>query len=97
MNIDGVSGGVSGIPPSFLDQVVGMEDYLEQMNEKKIPMSYDSVWIFYKGKSTYLSFLSFGSESELKRVCQNIYKYNNPGQLSESLDCYIYIYFDIPF
>lgn len=85
MNIDGVSGGVSGIPPSFLDQVVGMEDYLEQMNTRKVPMSYDSVWIFYKGKSTYLSFLSFGSESELKRVCQNIYKYNNPGQLSESV------------
>lgn len=85
MNIDGVSGGVSGIPPSFLDQVTGMEDYLEQMNGRKIPMSYDSVWIFYKGKATYLSFLSFGSEAELKRVCQNIYKYNNPGQLSESV------------
>lgn len=85
MNIDGVSGGVSGIPPSFLDQVVGMDDYLEQMKDRKIPMSYDSVWIFYKGKSTYLPFLSFGSETELKRVCQNIYKYNNPGQLSESV------------
>src|SRR5574344_1987954 len=85
MNIDGVSGGVSGIPPSFLDQVAGMDDYLSQMKSNKIPMSYDSVWIFYKGKSTYLSFLSFGSESELKRVCQNIYKYNNPGQLSESV------------
>ena len=72
MNIDGVSGGVSGIPPSFLDQVTGMEDYLEQMNGRKMPMSYDSVWIFYKGKATYLSFLSFGSEAELKRVCQNI-------------------------
>ncbi|MEG0872488.1 MAG: pilus assembly protein CpaF [Clostridia bacterium] len=85
MNIDGISGGVSGIPPSFLDQVVGMDDYLDQMNDRKIPMSYDSVWIFYKGKATYLSFLSFGSETELKRVCQNIYKYNNPGQLSESV------------
>lgn len=85
MNIDGISGGVSGIPPSFLDQVSGMDDYLEQMNGRKIPMSYDSVWIFYKGKATYLSFLSFGSEAELKRVCQNIYKYNNPGQLSESV------------
>jgi pilus assembly protein CpaF len=85
MNIDGVSGGVSGIPPSFLDQVVGMDDYLNQMNDKKVPMSYDSVWIFYKGKAVYLSFLSFGSETELKRVCQNIYKYNNPGQLSESV------------
>ena len=85
MNIDGVSGGVSGIPPSFLDQLTDMDDYLTQMNESKIPMSYDSVWIFYKGKATYLSFLSFGSEAELKRVCQNIYKYNNPGQLSESV------------
>ena len=85
MNIDGVSGGVSGIPPSFLDQLSDMDDYLQQMNDNRIPMSYDSVWIFYKGKAMYLSFLSFGSEAELKRVCQNIYKYNNPGQLSESV------------
>ncbi|MEG1989684.1 MAG: pilus assembly protein CpaF [Clostridia bacterium] len=85
MNIDGISGGVSGIPPSFLDQVSGMDDYMAQMKNGHIPMSYDSVWIFYKGKATYLSFLSFGSEQELKRVCQNIYKYNNPGQLSESV------------
>ena len=85
MNIDGVSGGVSGIPPSFLDQLSDMDDYLTQMNDNRIPMSYDSVWIFYKGKAMYLSFLSFGSEAELKRVCQNIYKYNNPGQLSESV------------
>lgn len=85
MNIDGVSGGVSGIPPSFLDQLTDMDDYMAQLEGKKLPMSYDSVWIFYKGKATYLSFLSFGSETELKRVCQNIYKYNNPGQLSESV------------
>ena len=85
MNIDGVSGGVSGIPPSFLDQLSDMDDYIEQMKGRRLPMSYDSVWIFYKGKATYMSFLSFGSESELKRVCQNIYKYNNPGQLSESV------------
>ena len=85
MNIDGVSGGVSGIPPSFLDQLSDMDDYLNQMEGRKIPMSYDSVWIFFKSKATYLSFLSFGSEAELKRVCQNIYKYNNPGQLSESV------------
>lgn len=84
-NIDGVSGGVSGIPPSFLDQVGDMEDYLDQTGKINIPMSYDSIWIFYKGKSMYLSFLTFGSEAELRRVCQNIYKYNNPGQLSESV------------
>lgn len=84
-NIDGVSGGVSGIPPSFLDQVGDMEEYLDKNGKINIPMSYDSVWIFFKGKSMHLSFLTFGSEAELKRVCQNIYKYNNPGQLSESV------------
>ncbi|MEG0072869.1 MAG: ATPase, T2SS/T4P/T4SS family [Clostridia bacterium] len=85
MAIDGISGGVSGIPESFMNQVAGMDDFLTQMNEKTIPMAYDSVWIFFRGKAIYLSFLSFGSEAELKRVCQNIYKYNNPGQLSESV------------
>jgi len=38
----------------------------------------------FAGKSIRLAFLSFGKESELKRVCQNIYKYNNPGQLSDT-------------
>lgn len=31
-----------------------------------------------------MAFLSFGNVRELKRVCQNIYKYNHPGQLSEA-------------
>ena len=29
-------------------------------------------------------YVSFGSEFELRRICQNIYKYNLPGQLSEA-------------
>jgi pilus assembly protein CpaF len=58
MNIDGVSGGISGV-------------------------AHDSVWVFYRGKSLHFSHLTFGSMEELKRVCQNIYKYNYPGQLSE--------------
>ena len=77
MNIDGVSGGVSGLP-----QTDG--DYLEQISEHKVPRACDSIWIFFQGKSIRLAFLSFGKESELKRVCQNIYKYNNPGQLSDT-------------
>ena len=85
MNIDGVSGGVSGLPESFLSQVAQTEgDYLEQVNEHKVPRACDSIWIFFQGKSIRLAFLSFGTESELKRVCQNIYKYNNPGQLSDT-------------
>ena len=85
MNIDGVSGGVSGLPESFLSQVAQTDgDYLGQVAEHKVPRACDSIWIFFQGKSIRLEFLSFGSESELKRVCQNIYKYNNPGQLSDS-------------
>ena len=85
MNIDGVSGGVSGLPESFLSQVAQTDgDYLEQMADHKVPRACDSIWIFFQGKSIRLAFLSFGKESELKRVCQNIYKYNNPGQLSDT-------------
>lgn len=85
MNIDGVSGGVSGLPESFLSQVAQTDgDYLVQVAEHKVPRACDSIWIFFQGKSIRLAFLSFGTESELKRVCQNIYKYNNPGQLSDT-------------
>ncbi len=85
MNIDGVSGGVSGLPESFLSQVAQTDgDYLNQVLDNKVPRACDSIWIFFQGKSIRLAFLSFGTEAELKRVCQNIYKYNNPGQLSDT-------------
>ena len=85
MNIDGISRGVSGLPESFLSQVAQTDsDYLDQIADHKVPRACDSIWIMYRGKSIRLAFLSFGTESELKRVCQNIYKYNNPGQLSDT-------------
>ena len=85
MNIDGISGGVSGLPESFLSQVAQTDgDYLSQILDKRVPRACDSIWIMFQGKSIRLEFLSFGTESELKRVCQNIYKYNNPGQLSDT-------------
>ena len=49
-----------------------------------VPRACDSIWIMFHGKSIRLAFLSFGTEAELKRVCQNIYKFNNPGQLSDT-------------
>lgn len=61
MDIDGVSGGVSGKDP-----------------ESK------TLWIFFEGKSINLSFLKFGSERELERICHNIYRYNQPGHLSRA-------------
>ena len=85
MNIDGVSGGVSGLPESFLSQVAQTDsDYINQVQERKVQRACDSIWIFFQGKSIRLAFLSFGTEAELKRVCQNIYKYINPGQLSDT-------------
>ena len=54
----------------------------DELNDE--PLSgMESVWIFIKG-SPFIYLLSFGSIRELKRVCQNIYKYNYPGQLSEA-------------
>ncbi|WP_338657277.1 ATPase, T2SS/T4P/T4SS family (plasmid) [Sporosarcina psychrophila] len=81
MSIDGVSGGVSGLPKR-------MENYddEEQMLSKfgAARSGLNSVWVMYKGKSIHFSFLQFDHEAELRRVVQNIYKYNYPGQLSES-------------
>ena len=63
MNIDGVSGGVSGLPESFLSQVAQTDgDYLEQITEHRVPRACDSIWIFFQGKSIRLAFLSFGKE-----------------------------------
>lgn len=75
MKIDGISGGVSGIPDGF--DISHLKDFT---NLKK---SYESIWIFYHGKSISLSFLSFHNQKELIRICKNIYRYDNPGQLSE--------------
>lgn len=84
MKIDGVSGGVSGVPVSQVEYDDDFYDFTSAINQQHIPYSHDSVWIFYRGKSIHMEFLSFGTEAELKRVCQNIYRYNNPGQLSEA-------------
>ncbi len=82
MNIDGVSGGVSGSTDGGKSGVFE-DDYLKQVTEGS--NHYDSVWIFFKGKSIHMAFLTFGSDNELRRICQNIYRYNKAGQLSESV------------
>ena len=43
----------------------------------------NSVWIFLKGESIHLSFLEFGSRQELIRVCQNLSRNHQMGQLSQ--------------
>lgn len=91
MAIDGISGGVSG----KINEEVGnefkekLERFFckeeEQGQREQNYRNYDSVWIFFRGKPIHLSFLSFQSEKELRRVCQNIYRYNKAGQLSENI------------
>lgn len=61
MNIDGVSGGVSG-PPG----------------------DYHSVWMFYEGRSVHLEFLDFRSQRELERICRNVCRFEQPGELSRA-------------
>lgn len=61
MHIDGVSGGVSGMPGDF-----------------------HSVWMFYQGRSVHLRFLDFRSERELERICRNICRFEQPGELSKA-------------
>ncbi|MCT4612883.1 MAG: ATPase, T2SS/T4P/T4SS family [Clostridia bacterium] len=43
---------------------------------------FETVWIFYKGNMMHLEFLKFSNE-ELKRVCENLYRYNTLKQLSK--------------
>lgn len=85
MQIDGISGGVNGLPEDFIsNQIKWSDNYFKEINEVKIPRSCDSIWIFFEGKPIHLRFLSFGSYEELQRICQNIYKFGSPGQLSKS-------------
>lgn len=81
MAIDGTSGGVSG-GPSKMSTIEHEIDLVGRMRRSK--RGHNSVWIFYKGKPVHLSFLEFESDLELKRVAQNIYKYNSPGPLTET-------------
>jgi pilus assembly protein CpaF len=80
MNIDGISGGVSGVSTQ---QYNYMEEVYRGGGMQK-SRTYDNLWIFFHGKAIHLSFLSFGTQSELIRVCKNLYRYDNVGHLTSS-------------
>ncbi|MFU0827487.1 MAG: T2SP-E domain-containing protein [Lachnoclostridium sp.] len=86
MKIDGVSGGISGLPDGFYKYEPETSDMAENLDKRRNEnvSSYNSIWIFFRGKNIHLSFLGFGSQKELIRVCKNIYRYGSPGQLSEA-------------
>jgi pilus assembly protein CpaF len=80
MQVDGLSCGVNGLPESFVQE--HKSDYESAANTGAV-RSYESIWLYFQGKSIHLKFLSLGSYDELQRVCQNVYKYGYPGQLSK--------------
>jgi pilus assembly protein CpaF len=80
MKIDGVSGGISGMPGDFYTY---QPESVNAMENKSFN-AFNSIWIFFRGKTVHLSFLGFETQKELIRVCKNIYRYGNPGQLSEA-------------
>lgn len=76
MSIDEVEGGVSGLPEGSYE--------FKSQNIKEAKFSYDSIWIVFSGLTIHLDFLSFGSQEELVRICNNIYRYDAPHVLSRS-------------
>ncbi len=69
MNIDGISGGVSG-------------SIQLAMSDAMADMPINAIWVFYHGLMIHLEFLAFSSYEELQKICRNIYRYGKPGQLS---------------
>lgn len=84
MCIDGISGGVSGLPEDFVSKSQELEYYLRNGHFNELPRSYDSIWLFYKGRTIHLRFLSFNSFNELQRICMNIYRFSSPGDLTQT-------------
>jgi pilus assembly protein CpaF len=79
--IDGISGGVSG---ASSEQYNFMEEAMESGNTRKA-MTYNSIWIFYRGKAIHLSFLSFKDDKDLIRVCKNLYRFGSVGHLTSKI------------
>ena len=73
--VDEIDCGVSGVPK-------GTFDLKKNMMTKNFEYSYNSVFVVFSGTNYKLSCLTFGSQDELVRVCQNIYKFSAPYALS---------------
>ena len=76
-SVDEVEGGVSGIP-------MGSYEFKNEVSEMA-KYSFESIWIVLSGLTIHLDFLSFGSQDELIRVCNNIYKYDAPNVMSRTM------------
>ncbi|ARC83098.1 type II/IV secretion system family protein [Clostridium argentinense CDC 2741] len=82
--IDGLSLGISGVPIDYVGKLLEMEVRLNKKTLDSYKMSYESIWLYNKGKEIHLEFLGFGSQRELERICKIIYKFNDAKQLSRA-------------
>lgn len=80
LTIDGISGGCSG---ASTEQYNYMEEAIESGETRKAK-TFQSLWIFYKGKAIHMSCLSFKSQKDLIRTCNNLYMYDCVGHLTSS-------------
>jgi len=74
-DIDEVQGGTSGIPADSYE--IAIED------AENISYSFESIWIVFHGLNIHLKCTTFGTQTELVRVCRNIYRYNAPKILTK--------------
>lgn len=73
--IDEIDAGVSGIPKG---------SFVVKTDAEIGSYSYDSIWITYHGLNIHMECMTFGSQKELIRVCDNIYKYDAQEVLSRN-------------
>lgn len=81
-NIDGVSGGCSGLTQEMEELTMG---YLDKSEIRKLQYTKDAVWIMFRGKAIHLSCLSFGTNAELERVTKNVCNYKAPGHFNSEV------------
>ncbi len=74
--VDGISGGVAGVPEQFFRYEKELLGVYEGQH------AYDSIFVMLRGNTVRLSFLSFGSEWELRRVIKALLRFESPGELS---------------
>ncbi len=74
--LEGISGGVAGVPEQFFHYDAGVVGGYEG------GYAHDSVFVMLNGATVRLSFLSFGSEQELRRVIKALLRFEAPGELS---------------
>lgn len=81
MNSDGISIGVSGIPIDFESKISDIN--IKSGQTHIFPMSYDSIWLYLDTKEISFNFMTFGSQTQLERVCRKIYKFKNNKQFTK--------------